>query len=64
MNGGKLDSVNYTTARSKYLCRQAVTSTHHSGKCYRDVPLHLPSVQLHKKKCGKENIDSNVHVNM
>ena len=36
--GGKLDSVNYSTARGAHLVKQCV-SNHHSGKGYRDNTL-------------------------
>ncbi len=34
LSGSKLDSVNYTTARAKYLCNKSVVASHHSGKYY------------------------------
>ena len=37
--GGKLDSVNYTTARGAHLMKQIV-SEHHSGAGYRDQTLN------------------------
>ena len=52
LSGNKLDAVNYTTARSKYICKKKIesSSTHHSGLYYRDVPLNIPSAPLEKKK--------------
>ncbi len=55
LSGNKLDSVNYTTARAKYLCNKSVVASHHSGKYYWDMPLNVPKVQLHKKKYGNRN---------
>ena len=54
LSGNKLDSVNYTTARAKYICNKTVTASHHSGKYYRDMPLFIPSIQLKKKQYGQE----------
>ena len=54
LSGNKLDSVNYTTARAKYICSKTVTASHHSGKYYRDMPLFVPSIQLKKKQYGQE----------
>lgn len=55
LSGNKLDSVNYTTARAKCMCKSAVDAghVHHSGKYYRDMPLFLSSVQLTKKNYRK-----------
>ena len=50
LSGNKLDAVNYTTARSNYICKNKVEATHHSGMCYRDIPLNMPSALLEKKK--------------
>ena len=52
LSGNKLDSVNYTTARAKYMCNKAVAASHHSGKYYRDMPLFIPTMQLKKKQYG------------
>jgi len=41
--GGKLDSVNYCTARVAHLVKQTV-STHHSGKGYQDQHLSRKSI--------------------
>ena len=46
--GGKLDSVNYTTARAACLVRQSV-ATHCSGKGYRDENLHTTEITLKRK---------------
>ena len=54
LSGNKLDSVNYTTARAKYICNKTVTSSHHSGKYYRDMPLFILSIQFKKKQYGQE----------
>ena len=52
LSGNKLDSVNYATSRSKYICKKKVeaTYTHHSGKYYRDMPISIPAVSLERKK--------------
>ena len=50
--GGKLDAANYSVARAAFLTKQAI-SNHHSGKGYRDTPLHIQPVPLEKKKYGK-----------
>jgi len=49
--GGKLDAVNYATARCSHLVKQCVAS-HQAGKDYRDqsVGIELPLV---KHKYGK-----------
>lgn len=47
MSGNKLDAVNYSTCRSKYLAKQAV---HYSGQFYRDENLSMPMAPLEKKK--------------
>jgi len=52
--GGKLDSVNYTTARAACLIRQSV-STHHSGKGYRDENLNTTEIPLKKKLYSKNS---------
>ena len=49
----KLDAVNYTTARSKYLCKKKGEATHHSGRYYRDMPLDTCSLVLGLQK-GEE----------
>ena len=46
--GGKLDLVNYTTARAACLVRQSV-ATHCSGKGYRDENLHTTEITLKRK---------------
>ena len=50
--GGKLDAVNYTTARAACLIKQSV-ATHHSGKGYRDEALHTTEIPLKKKIYNK-----------
>lgn len=59
LSGNKLDSVNYTTARAKCMCKSAVDAgaehVHHSGQYYRDMPLFIPNVQLQKKTYRKES---------
>jgi len=50
--GGKLDAVNYATARAACLVRQSVSS-HHSGKGYRDEALHTTEIPLKKKIYNK-----------
>jgi len=50
--GGKLDSVNYCTARAAHLVKQTV-STHHSGKGYRDENLNTTELPLRKKTYNK-----------
>ena len=52
--GGKLDSVNYCTARAARLVKQTV-STHHSGKGYRDQHLNKTELPLQKKKYNKNS---------
>lgn len=54
LSGNKLDAVNYTTARSKYICKKKVEATHHSGMYYRDIPLNIPSAPLEKKKYDRQ----------
>jgi len=50
--GGKLDSVNFTTARAAHLVQQCATS-HHSGKSYRDENLSFTEIPLQKKIYNK-----------
>ena len=52
--GGKLDSVNYSTARAAHLVKQTVT-THHSGKGYRDENLNTMELPLRKKTYNKHS---------
>ena len=52
--GGKLDSVNYSTARAAHLIKQTVT-THHSGKGYRDESLNTTELPLRKKTYSKHS---------
>ncbi|XP_065894808.1 uncharacterized protein [Dysidea avara] len=56
--GGKLDSVNYCTARAAHLVKQTV-STHHSGKGYRDENLNTTELPLRKKTYNKHNTTNN-----
>ena len=49
--GGRLDSVNYSTARAAHLVKQTVT-THYSKKVHRDENLNI--LELHTTK--EENI--------
>ena len=46
--GGKLDAVNYTTARGAHLMKQIV-SEHHSGAGYRDQSISVAELGLKKK---------------
>ena len=50
--GGKLDSVNYTTARGAHLMKQIV-SEHHSGANYRDQNISIAELGLKKKVYNK-----------
>ena len=50
---GKLDAVNYATARTAHLVQQAVSS-HHSGSGYRDNKLLTPSLLPRKKLYNKK----------
>ena len=43
--GGKLDAANYSYSRAVSLVKQ-VTSSHHSGKDYRDEQLATPTLPL------------------
>lgn len=52
--GGKLDASNYTYSRGVSLVKQ-VTSTHHSGKDYRNSELKIPSLPLTKKDYNKKS---------
>lgn len=72
--GGKLDAVNYPTARAASLVRQRV-SGHHSGKDYKDNELSTPQLPLKRiwqeqkdKLLNKFHItfmqDLNVNVNL
>ena len=61
LSGNKLDAVNYTTARSKYICKKKVEATHHSGMYYRDVPLNIPSAPLEKKKYDRHKKNNFIH---
>ena len=51
--GGKLDSVNYSTARAAHLVKQTVI-THHSKKVYGDENLNCNTSELRTTK--EENI--------
>lgn len=55
---GKLDSVNYTTARAAHLVKQSV-SAHHSGKGYRDETLNKIEIPLRKKTYNKSTHTKN-----
>jgi len=50
--GGKLDSVNYTTARAAHLIKQSAAS-HHSGVSYRDENLTFIETPLERKVYNK-----------
>ena len=50
--GGKLDAANYSYSQAVSLVKQ-VTTTHHSGKDYRDGELAVPSLPLSKKQYNK-----------
>ena len=52
--GGKLDSVNYTTARGAHVMKQIV-SKHHSGAGYRDQTVSVAELGLEKKVYNKTN---------
>ena len=52
--GGKLDSVNYTTARGAHLMKQVV-SGHHSGTAYRNQAISVPELGLKKKVYNKSS---------
>jgi len=51
--GGKLDAVNYTTARGAHLMKQIVCE-HHSGAGYRDQTISVSELGLRKKSCNKQ----------
>ena len=51
--GGKLDAVNYTTARGAHLMKQIV-SEHHSGAGYRDQTISVAELGLRKKSYNKQ----------
>ena len=51
--GGKLDSVNFTTARAAHLVKQCAAS-HHSGKSYRDESLSFIETPLQKTSYNKQ----------
>ena len=53
--GGKLDSVNYTTARAAHLIKQCAAS-HHSGVSYRDEKLTIIETPLERKAYNKVSI--------
>ncbi|XP_019856162.1 PREDICTED: uncharacterized protein LOC109584761 [Amphimedon queenslandica] len=53
-SGGKLDAANYGYSRAVSLVKQ-VTSTHHSGKDYRDGQLHINNLPLTKKVYNKKD---------
>ena len=46
--GGKLDSVNFTTARAAHLIKQCASS-HHSGTGYRDETLNFIETPLQRR---------------
>ena len=52
--GGKLDSVNYATARGAHLMKQIV-SEHHSGADYHDQTISVAELRLKKKVYNKAN---------
>ena len=52
--GGKLDAVNYATARAASLVKQVV-SGHHSTKNYKDKELKTIQLPLVRKEYGKES---------
>jgi len=51
--GGKLDSVNYTTARAAHLIKQCASS-HHSGTDYRDESLNFIETPLSRKHYNQD----------
>lgn len=53
--GGKLDSVNYTTARAAHLIKQCAAS-HHSGVSYRDEKLTIVETPLERKAYNKKSV--------
>ena len=63
LSGNKLDSVNYTTARAKCMCKSTVDAghdhapIHHSGKYYKDMPLFLESDNPLQKKIYRKDIN-------
>lgn len=53
--GGKLDAVNYATARAASLVKQVVSS-HHCTKDYKDNELQTSTeLSLHRKAYGKKH---------
>lgn len=53
-SGGKLDAANYGYSGAISLVKQ-VTSTHPSGKDYRDGQLHINNLPLTKKVYNKKD---------
>ena len=53
--GGKLNFVNYTTARAAHLIKQCAAK-HHSGVNYRDEQLTLIQIPLEKKSYNKKSV--------
>ena len=51
--GGKLDAVNYSTSRCSHLVKQCTTS-HQTGKEYRDQSIGILELPLVKHKYGQE----------
>lgn len=51
LSGNKLGTVNYTTSRSKFICKKVEGTHHHSGKYYGEIPLNIPVAPLDKKRC-------------
>uniref|UniRef100_A0A1X7UL55 Uncharacterized protein n=1 Tax=Amphimedon queenslandica TaxID=400682 RepID=A0A1X7UL55_AMPQE len=51
--GGKLDAVNYATARAASLVKQVVSS-HHCSKDYKDQPLQTTELPLNRKQYQKK----------
>ena len=51
--GGKLDTVNYVTSRRSHLVKQCTTS-HQTGKDYRDQCIGTLELPLVKHKYGRE----------
>ena len=52
-----MDSVNYTAARAKCICKSTVDAghVHHSGKYYRDMPVKWGITEEELQKKTKTN---------
>ena len=55
--GGKLTSLNYTTAKRSLMLRRGIHGHHSSSAGYRDVPTYCEDVPLKRKKAVRRPLE-------